>query len=259
MSASLALQPTDLVSAASALEHRSPLEILRWACDRFSPRLTFATGFGAEGCVLIDLIGKHRLPIDVFTLDTGLLFPETYALWRRLEEKYDITIRAVRPAQTLEEQAKAHGPKLWERDPDLCCRLRKVEPLRRALTGFDAWITAIRRQQTAARAKALPVEHDPKFGLIKINPLVRLSHKDVWRYLIENDVPYNTLHDQGYPSIGCAPCTSPVAPGEDPRAGRWRGRAKTECGLHGGGEEGREGEGTGIEGGKEPSALRAAR
>ncbi len=208
------------------------LDVLRWASARFGQRLTFATGFGVEGCVIVDLIGRHRLPIDVFTLDTSLLFPQTYALWKRLEERYEMTIRAVRPALRLEEQAALHGASLWEREPDRCCQIRKVDPLRTALAGFDAWITAIRRDQTPDRASSGAVEHDAKFGLVKVNPLVAWTSADVWAHVRRHDVPYNPLHEQGYPSIGCWPCTSAVAAGEDPRAGRWRGRAKTECGLH---------------------------
>jgi phosphoadenylyl-sulfate reductase (thioredoxin) len=223
---------TQLVDAGRALETATPLETLRWAADRFESRLTFATGFGAEGCVLIDLIGRHRLPIDIFTLDTGLLFPETYDLWRRLEEQYALTIRSVGPELTVDEQASEHGPDLWTREPDRCCLMRKVKPLEAELGGFDAWITAIRRDQTAARADALAVEWDTRFNLGKVNPLIRWTKKDVWSHLLRHDVPYNPLHDRGFPSIGCLPCTSSVATGEDDRAGRWRGGAKTECGLH---------------------------
>ncbi len=222
----------DLAAASASLEGKPALDILRWAADALAPRLTFATGFGVEGCVIIDLIGRHQLAVDLFTLDTGVLFPETYALWRALEARYGIVIRAVLPALTLVEQAAAHGDALWERDTDRCCDLRKVQPLKKALTGFDAWITAIRRDQTPDRANAQIVERDQKFGLFKINPLVAWTHKDVWRHIANYDVPYNPLHDQGYPSIGCQPCTSAVAEGEDPRAGRWRGSAKKECGLH---------------------------
>ncbi len=213
-------------------EGASALDILTWASESFGERLTFATGFGAEGCVIIDLVGRAQLPIDLFTLDTGVLFPETYELWRRLEAKYGITIRAVKPALTLEQQAESHGPALWEREPDRCCDLRKVKPLKHALVGFDAWITAIRRDQTPERATAQIVEHDRKFDLVKINPLVAWTHDQVWGHLYAHDVPYNPLHEQGYPSIGCQPCTSAVVPGENLRAGRWRGSAKKECGLH---------------------------
>ncbi len=224
--------PAAFIDPAQALEKATPLKILKWAADHYGSRLTFATGFGAEGCVLIDLIGRHQLPIDMFTLDTGLLFPETYDLWERLESRYGLKIRRVSPEQTVEEQAAEHGPELWAREPDLCCAKRKVSPLKGQLAGFDAWITAIRRDQTTARANALVVEPDAKFGLEKINPLVRWTKKDVWRHLLRHEVPYNPLHDQGYPSIGCLPCTSRVAAEEDDRAGRWRGASKTECGLH---------------------------
>ena len=224
--------PAELAESGRALETATPLEILQWAADGFGSRLTFATGFGAEGCLLIDLIGRHRLQIDIFTLDTGLLFPETYDLWRRLEERYALTIRGVHPEHTVDEQAATHGAELWTRHADRCCEMRKVNPLVAKLSGFDAWITAIRRDQTAGRAGALAVEWDTKFGLGKVNPLVRWTTQEVWSHLLQNDVPYNPLHDRGYPSIGCLPCTSAVAVGEDDRAGRWRGAPKTECGLH---------------------------
>lgn len=226
------MEDLQIQRAAADLEGRTPLEILQWAAGRFAPRLTFGTGFGVEGAVLIDLIGRARLAVDLFTLDTGLFFPETEALWQRLQERYSVRIRAVRPDRTVAEQAVDLGDRLWQRDPDQCCRLRKIEPLTRELRNFDAWISAIRRDQTRDRAAAAPVERDQKFGLVKINPLVGWSSEQVWAYVREHDVPFNPLHVQGFPSIGCAPCTTPVAPGEDPRAGRWRGREKTECGLH---------------------------
>jgi phosphoadenosine phosphosulfate reductase len=205
---------------------------LRWAEASFAPRLTLATGFGAEGCVIIDLVARMGMAVDIFTLDTGVLFPETYDLWKRLEERYGITIKGIRPAQTLEEQAQTYGDKLWERQPEKCCALRKVAPLGPALKGYDAWVTAIRRDQTGNRASALPIEWDAKNGLVKVNPLVRWQKEAVWAYIKEWDVPYNALHDKGYPSISCHTCTSPVKEGEDDRAGRWRGNEKTECGLH---------------------------
>jgi phosphoadenosine phosphosulfate reductase len=217
---------------ADQLESLDVSEIVVWAAERFAPRVTFTTGFGVEGCLIVHVIGTLKLPIDIFTLDTGLLFPETLDLWRLLEDRYRVTIRAVRPAQSVEEQGQVHGEQLWAREPNRCCQLRKVEPLRAELAHFDAWITAIRRDQTPERAQARVVERDERFGLVKVNPLVRLSSRDVWRYVIEHDVPYNPLHDSGYPSIGCQPCTSPVTAGEDPRAGRWRGLGKRECGLH---------------------------
>ncbi len=223
----------DLGAVSIDLESAEPVEILRWAIERYGPRLTFATGFGPEGCVLLDLIGRHNLPIDLFTLDTGLLFPETRELWTELEGRYGLTIRAVSPVQTVNEQAVTHGDKLWERSPDRCCTLRKVFPLRAELSKVDAWVTALRREQTPERADATIVEWDEKFEIAKINPLVKWTKTDVWAYLKAHNVPYNRLHDQGYPSIGCTHCTTAVHDGEDERAGRWRGTVKTECGLHG--------------------------
>jgi phosphoadenylyl-sulfate reductase (thioredoxin) len=212
---------------------REPAEqVLAWAAERFAPRIVFATGFGAEGCVLVDLIARHRLPIGLFTLDTGLLFAETYELWQKLEKRYGLPIQAVRPELSVSEQAAEWGGSLWEREPDRCCDIRKVQPLAAFLSGQEAWVTAIRRDGSPARAQARVVEHDPRFDLVKVNPLLDWTHDDVWAYLRRHEVPTNPLHKRGYPSIGCWPCTSPVRPGEDPRAGRWRGKAKTECGLH---------------------------
>ncbi len=221
----------EIAAAAEALEPLSPEAILAWSTSNL-PRVTFATGFGVEGCVLIDMVARANLPIDLFTLDTGVLFSETHSLWKQLERRYGVTIRSVKPAQTLAEQAAAHGDRLWERDPDACCALRKVAPLTATLQNYDAWITAIRRDQTATRATAQHVEWDGRNGLVKVNPLLRWTSDDVWRYVRANDVPFNELYERDYRSIGCAPCTTPVRPGEDPRAGRWRSREKNECGLH---------------------------
>jgi phosphoadenosine phosphosulfate reductase len=221
----------EIESAAERFEGR-PVEALAWAAARFPKGVTFSTGFGAEGCVIVDLVSRHELDVDVFTLDTGLLFPETYALWRRLEERYGLTIRAVRPAETVAEQARTHGERLWEREPDRCCALRKVAPLERALEGMDAWITGIRRSQSPTRAQAQKLQLDERRGVLKVQPLVDWSDADCWRFIMENRIPYNPLHDRGFPSIGCRPCTRAVAAGEEERAGRWAGRDKTECGLH---------------------------
>lgn len=217
---------------AAQAERWSAEEVLAWAAARFAPRIALATGFGAEGCVLIDMVARQGLPVELFTLDTGLLFPETYGLWRELEEHYRVTIRAVRPQQSVVEQAHAHGDRLWAREPARCCDLRKVAPLTTVLGELDAWVTAIRRDQTASRASARAVEWDARFNLVKINPLVAWSKAQVWAYIGEHQVPYNALHDQGFPSIGCHPCTSAVKDGESERSGRWRGHGRTECGLH---------------------------
>jgi phosphoadenylyl-sulfate reductase (thioredoxin) len=224
--------PQTWTDVADEAERWSAEETLQWVAERYAPRVALATGFGAEGCVLVDLIGRHQLPIALFTLDTGLLFPETYGLWRELEERYGVTIHAVKPPQTVRQQADAHGDRLWAREPARCCELRKVAPLTVALADLDAWITAIRRDQTAARATARVVEWDHHFNLVKVNPLAGWTKAEVWDYIGVHRVPYNPLHDQGYPSIGCHPCTSHVASGEPDRSGRWRGLDKTECGLH---------------------------
>jgi phosphoadenosine phosphosulfate reductase len=170
--------------------------------------------------------------VRIIELDTGLLFPETYATRDRLIERYGLSVERVPPTRTVAEQARDEGPELWARDPDRCCALRKVEPLERALEGVEAWITGIRRAQSASRAGARKVALDPRRGLVKIQPLVDWSDEEVVGYLLAHDVPYNPLHDAGYPSIGCVPCTRPVEAGADPRSGRWADSGKSECGLH---------------------------
>lgn len=221
-----------LDEAAVLLEDAAPEETLRWALDEFGKSVTIATGFGAEGVALIDMAVKLNPRVDIFFLDTSFLFPETYALRRRIEDRYQIEIRAFETNLTPERQELRFGAKLWTTDPDLCCRLRKLEPLGQALSGRSAWITAIRRDQTLERSNARVVEWDHQWQLVKINPLARWDKQQVWDYIAVNNLPYNPLHDQGYPSIGCTHCTAPVREGENERAGRWRGLAKKECGLH---------------------------
>jgi phosphoadenylyl-sulfate reductase (thioredoxin) len=227
------MNPVEIAHAATELEGAPAEAALRWAAARFPGRVGFATAFGPEGCVLLEAIAREKLAVDIFTLDTGLLFPETVELWHELERRYGVRVRGVAPALTVAEQELSQGPALWQRAPDLCCDLRKVQPLRVEMLQFDAWISAIRRDQTPERAGAGVVERDPRFGLVKVNPLAAWSSADVWARVRERDIPTNALHGRGYPSIGCAPCTTAVLAGEDPRAGRWRTFAKTECGLHG--------------------------
>jgi phosphoadenosine phosphosulfate reductase len=167
-----------------------------------------------------------------FYLDTDVLFPETYQTKDRLEERYGIKFHKY-GSMTLEQQAGLYGDELWARDPDACCGIRKVDPMRSALSAVDCWVSGIRRQDSQTRAKAPKFAWDKRFNLWKLNPLADWSEKDVWRYISDNDIPYNPLHDQGYPSIGCTHCTRKPAEGEDDRAGRWAGTTKTECGLHG--------------------------
>lgn len=221
-----------LADEAERLETAPAEEIVRWAMEQFHPDIVLACSFGAEDVVLLDMMCRVQPGAKAFYLDTGLHFPETYAVRDRIAARYPVELIQVLPELTVEEQAQRYGPRLWERDPDACCRMRKVEPLERVLKGYRAWITGIRREQAPTRARAKPVEWDAKFGLVKVNPLVRWTYKDVWNYIARHDVPYNELHDRGYPSIGCFPCTTPVGEGEDPRSGRWRGKGKLECGLH---------------------------
>jgi phosphoadenosine phosphosulfate reductase len=209
-----------------------PERILAWTFDTFGETVAISSAFGAEGMALIDMASRVRQNFRVFTLDTEFLFPETYNLMDQVEQRYNIRIERVYPLTSPEEQERVYGPELWQRDPDQCCNLRKVEPLRRKLSELRAWIASIRRDQTADRAGAGKIEWDAKFGLVKINPLADWSSKQVWQYIREHDVPYNVLHERNYPSISCTHCTRAVQPGEDPRAGRWSGSSKKECGLH---------------------------
>jgi len=216
---------------AEQLEDASPEEILREAVGKF-PSLTFACSFGAEDVVLVDMLQRISPKTDIFYLDTSFHFKETYETRDRMIAHYGMSFVKVDPKLTTEEQAEQIGPELWKTDANQCCNIRKVEPLTRILTQYDAWITGIRRDQAPTRANAKKVEYDTKFGLMKFNPLASWTNEDVWNYIRTNDVIYNPLHDQNYPSIGCEQCTRKVMPGEDPRAGRWSGQEKTECGLH---------------------------
>src|SRR5579863_5601263 len=213
-------------------ESWKPERVLEWAFESFGKSVAISSAFGAEGMVLIDIASRVRSDFRLFTLDTEFLFAETYNLMDQVEQRYGITIERVYPLTSPEEQERLHGPALWQRNPDQCCNMRKVEPLRRKLGELQAWITSIRRDQTAARASAGKIEWDEKFGLVKINPIADWTSEQVWQYIREHDTLYNALHDRSYPSIGCTHCTRAVGPEEDPRAGRWSGSSKTECGLH---------------------------
>ena len=207
-------------------------EVLRWAFSTYKPEIAVASAFGAEGIVLIDMAARICPDLRIFTLDTSFLFPETYQLAAQIEQRYKVSIEWVYPALTPEQQDVTYGPNLWSRDPDQCCTIRKVNPLRQKIEELNAWITAIRRDQTDARAGASKIEWDQRFGLAKINPLADWTSDQVWKYIHERQIPYNPLHDQHYPSIGCTHCTRSIAAQENPRSGRWSGTRKTECGLH---------------------------
>jgi phosphoadenosine phosphosulfate reductase len=223
---------------AADFEGQPPREILQWAADQFSPRLAISTAFGPEGLVILDIALRKVTPrIPVFTIDTGFLFPETQELIRKIEQEYGCVIERLHPDQTPEEQAAQHGPELYRREPDKCCYLRKVLPLQRKLPALDALVTGLRRSQGKSResARVVQLQETPTgHRYVKINPLVAWTKEEVWWYIVSHQLPYNPLHDRGYPSIGCTPdcCTRPVQDGEDERAGRWAGTAKKECGLH---------------------------
>jgi phosphoadenosine phosphosulfate reductase len=230
-------RPTDeaLKELSASFESKQPQDVLAHALGQYFPSIILACSFGAEDVVLVDMIQKINPRTKLFYLDTDFLFRETHAVKDRLIAKYGLRpeqVIQVKSLLTPEQQAAQHGEALWSRNPDQCCQLRKIEPLTRVLSGYAAWITGIRRDQAPTRANAGLVEWDQKFNLVKFNPLAKWTSEDVWAYIKVHEVPYNELHDRHYPSIGCTHCTAPVMPGEDPRSGRWKNFAKTECGLH---------------------------
>lgn len=226
------LSKKEVEELAQTFEHYSPEEIVHWGVQMYMDEITLACSFGLEDLVLLDMLLKVNPKAHVFYLDTDKHFQETYDTRDRLEEKYNISFIQVKPDLSLEEQAIKHGDHLWSRQPDLCCNIRKVQPLINVLKPYKAWITGIRREQSPTRSHAMKIEWDTKFQMIKLNPLASWKIEEVWKYIESHDIPYNPLHDQHYPSIGCNVCTKQVMPGEDPRAGRWDGHQKTECGLH---------------------------
>ena len=213
------------------LEALAAEDVVRWSHAEFGERVCLSCSWQKQSSVLVHMLAELGLGIDVIELDTHLFFRETYETRERLVERYGLTL--IRPdVLTVAEQHKREGPNLWERDPDRCCHIRKVEPLLTALEPYDAWISGIRRDQSPSRANARKVERSERYGVWKIQPLADWSEDDVWRYIVANDIPYNPLHDVGYRSIGCMPCTRPTRPDEEERAGRWAGSDKLECGLH---------------------------
>jgi len=213
------------------VEAMSAEESLRWAYDRFGDKLCLTCSWQKQSSVLVHMVSELGLDVPVIELDTGLFFAETYATRERLVERYGLEL--VRPEViTIAEQHKQEGPNLWERDPDRCCHVRKVEPLERVLKDFDAWISGIRREQSLTRKDAERVEWSDRYEVWKVQPLVDWNAKRVDAYIRVNEIPYNPLHDAGYPSIGCIPCTRPVSRDQDERAGRWADSDKIECGIH---------------------------
>lgn len=222
----------EIQEASQRLETATPQEILRWAVSRFAPRFTMATAFGPEGMTIIHMLAEIAPETPIFNLDTGYQFPETLALRDRIFERYGMRVELKRPQLTVLEYEQLNGGPVYKTDPNRCCAERKISLLKDAAVGMDAWASAIRRDQSPDRSVAPIVGWDKKFGLVKVSPLANWTKKEVWGLIAKQDIPYNPLHDQGYTSIGCWPCTRAVLPGEDERAGRWSGFAKTECGLH---------------------------
>ena len=221
----------DAEAVAAELEPKGAREALEWAFETFHPSLYIACSFQKTSSVVIDIATKIAPDARFFYLDTDVLFEETYETRDRLAEHYGIEFERYHNI-TIEEQARRYGDELWKRDPDSCCGIRKVEPMRDALSSVETWVSGIRREDSQHRSHAPKFAWDKRFGLWKLNPIADWTQEQVWDYIQENRVPYNALHDQNYPSIGCTHCTKPVAPGDDPRAGRWAGASKTECGIN---------------------------
>ncbi len=222
----------ELEERSAEFETATPREIIAWAADRFGDELTMGTAFGPEGMVILHWLAEVAPTTPVFNLDTGYQFAETLELRDQVAERYGIEVAMLKPELTVEQYEAKHGGPLYKTDPNQCCFDRKLAVLKKAIVGKSAWISAIRRDQSADRAKAPIIGWDKKFGLIKVNPLANSTKSDIWNLIVKEEIPYNPLHDKGYTSIGCWPCTRAVIFGEDERAGRWSGTEKTECGLH---------------------------
>lgn len=222
----------ELQDVSRRLESASAQEILSWAAERFGSGLTMGTAFGPEGMCIIHMLSETAPETRIFNLETGYQFKETLELRERVNERYGIKVQYEYPDTSVAEYEAAHGGPLYKTAPERCCFDRKLRVLQRVASKADAWISAIRRDQSEDRARAPIVGWDKKFGLVKVNPIANWTKQQVWKMITDHGVPYNPLHDQGYTSIGCSPCTRAVLFGEDERAGRWSGTKKTECGLH---------------------------
>lgn len=209
---------------------REPQKAILWALENVE-KIALVTSLGKQTMIIIDIVHKLGKDISMFIIDTDLLFKETYELKERVEQRYGVEIQTIKTDIGLEDQDIMYGPNLWYRNPDLCCKIRKVDPLNNFLKNYDAWITGVRRDQSLSRRDVLPIEFDDAHGLLKINPLAYYTLDDVNNYISNNKVPCNDLFSKGYSSVGCMPCTSKVS-GDGERDGRWKGLNKTECGIH---------------------------
>ncbi|MEM7032503.1 MAG: phosphoadenylyl-sulfate reductase [Chloroflexota bacterium] len=207
-------------------------DCLNWTMWTFGDKVAQVTSFGPSGMIILDQLAKINPGVRVITLDTGYLFPETHDLWQEVERRFNIQLEVHKSEITPLVQTQHYGPELWRSAPDQCCYLRKVLPLEQALTGLEAWITGIRRDQSDTRSDAPLIAWDKKHQMVKLNPLAYWDQRQIWKYIYEHKLPYNRLHDQGYTSVGCAPCTQPATHLNDERSGRWQGQSKTECGIH---------------------------
>ena len=223
---------TDFIDLNCHFETHPLDDLISWGLSTFGDKIAPVTSFGPTSMVILDYLAKLSPGIRVITIDPGFLFEETYALWEQVQRRYPIHLEIYKSLLTPEQQARLYHPTLWQTDPDQCCYLRKVLPLSQALAGLDAWITGLRRDQSPARARISLIAWDARYHRVKLNPLANWTRSQVWRYIVEHDVPYNPLHNQGYASIGCTHCTRPTTNSADERSGRWQGYAKTECGIH---------------------------
>ncbi len=223
---------TNIEALSQQLESASPQDILRWASEAYGDKLAIVTSFQITGIVTLHMLQDIAPSTPVLTLDTGFLFPETHDLIDTLEDQFKLNLTRVKARQTPKQQARDYGDRLWERNPDRCCHIRKTIPLSNALEGYDAWITGLRRDQSANRANTPIVSVDKRTRLIKVAPFANWTEDMLWTYIHAYELPYNTLHDVGYPSIGCWSCTKAIGEDDDVRSGRWSNNSKTECGIH---------------------------
>lgn len=232
MTAAYRTEYDDVADLQQRFESAHPQEILQWAAEEYGQDLAVVTSFQPTGIVTLHMLSEIAPNTPVMTLDTGLLFPETYVLIDEMEARFNLNLTRVKPELTVNQQADRHGDKLWESNPDQCCHMRKTVPLKQALSGFEAWITGLRRDQSPTRSNIPIIARDARNDMMKLCPFANWTEDMIWTYIHAHDLPYNDLHDQGYPSIGCLHCTQATTDSADLRGGRWVNHQKTECGIH---------------------------